>query len=264
MTSRKWTLGVLMLSLAGGSFSGAQAPGKEPGKRDAKAEQVAAAMMQAMGGEQAWKAAHFIRYDFNVIRGGKPVMERSHLWDKWSGRHRLERKTKEGKSEVILFTDANARRGAVYREGVKLDGPEAEKSLLSAHAAYINDMYWLAMPWKWMDPGVNLKYLGPKTRGNETYDVVELTFGNVGLTPGDKYRAFVSRSSHLMTHWEYTLQSKDKGSWDWQYGDYQGIKLASNHTNAQKASINMGDVRVLDNAEDAFFADPRRPLAQLK
>ena len=135
---------------------------------------------------------------------------------------------------------------------------------MSAFGGFINDMYWLAMPWKWMDPGVNLKYLGPKTRGKDTYDVVELTFGQVGLTPGDRYQAFVSQSSHLMTHWEYTLQSKDKGSWDWQYGDYKGIKLASNHTNAQKASINMGNVRVLDKVEDGFFTDPRLSLAQLK
>jgi hypothetical protein len=67
-----------------------------------------------------------------------------------------------------------------------------------AYATFINDMYWLFMPWKWMDMGVNLKYLGQKPLGQETYDVVQLTFGKVGLTPGDMYHAYVSPKNHLI------------------------------------------------------------------
>ncbi len=232
--------------------------------RDPKAEEVARAMMQAMGGEQAWKSAHFVRYDFKVTRDGKPLTERSHLWDKWSGRYRLEMKTKEGKNQVLLYTDVNQKQGSAYLDGKKLEGDEAAKALENGYKAFINDMYWLAMPWKWMDSGVNLKYVGPKKCGKETYDVVELTFGNVGVTPGDKYEAYVSRDSHMMMHWEYTLQSKDKGAWDWRYADAKGVKLASDHTNDQKMSINMGDVRVLDLVDSAFFADPNHALAQMK
>ena len=114
------------------------------------------------------------------------------------------------------------------------------------------------MPWKWMDAGVNLKYMGVKTRGGEKFDVVELTFGKVGLTPGDRYKAYVSQKNKLMTHWEFVLQSGRKGSWDWQYGDYSGIKLAKNHTNESGDSIHMGDVRVLQTLDDAHFSDPAR------
>ena len=94
-------------------------------------------------------------------------------------------------------------------------------------------------------------------------DVVRLTFGHVGLTPGDRYDAFVSGQSHLMTHWDYKLQSGDKGAWDWEYSDHNGLKLAKNHTSA-KMSINMGDVRVLDTVDDAFLTDPKKTLAELK
>jgi hypothetical protein len=120
------------------------------------------------------------------------------------------------------------------------------------------------MPWKWLDPGVNLKYIGKKPCGSEQCDVVELTFNHVGLTPGDRYDAFISPSSHLMTHWEYTLQSHDKGAWDWDYGQYASIKLASNHTNAKQMSISMGDVKVLDSVDDAYFSDPNHSLSDLK
>ncbi len=236
--------------------------------RDAKAEEVARAMMQAMGGEDAWNAAHFVRFDFKVIAGGKTVVNNHHLWDRKDGRYRLERTTKDGKPEVTLFSIGayeRSKEGLAYLNGKMLDGDAAKKSLEGAYASYINDSWWLSMPWKWFAPGVNLKYLGTQTRGNEVDDEVELTFDHVGLTPGDMYHAFVSKDTHLMTHWDYVLQSHEKGSWDWQYGDYHGVKLASNHISAdRKASINMGDVRVLDAVDDAFFTDPAHALSGLK
>ena len=67
-----------------------------------------------------------------------------------------------------------------------------------------------------------------------------------------------------MTHWEYTLQSGNKGAWDWQYGEQGGVKLASNHTSPPDKSINMGSVRILKEADAGFFTDPQRRLSELK
>jgi hypothetical protein len=39
--------------------------------------------------------------------------------------------------------------------------------------------------------------------------------------------------------------------------------LASNHTNADGASISMGAVRVLDKVDDAFLTDPAHHLSLL-
>src|SRR5712692_4139491 len=232
--------------------------------RHPKAIQLAQSMMQAMGGQQAWNSAHFVRFDFRVKAGDKTVMDRSHLWDKQTGRYRLEETTKEGKSEVVLF-NVNDRQGAAYINGKKVEDAAARKAVEDAYAAFINDMYWLSMPWKWLDPGVNLKYLGEKKRGGKTFEVVELTFDHVGLTPGDMYYAFLSPQSHLMEHWEYVLQSHNKVSWDWQYTETHGVKLASNHvSDDHKTSINMGDVRVLETADEGFFTDPACLLSNLK
>jgi hypothetical protein len=149
-------------------------------------------------------------------------------------------------------------------------GDAARKAVDEAYSSYINDSWWLCMPWKWFATGVNLKYLGPQKHGGETADVVELTFGHVGLTPGDMYHAFVSQKSHLMDYWEYTLSSNSpvaqkKGAWEWQYGDYKGVKRASNHVSSdRKMTINMGDVRILDAVEGPFFADASRSLVGLK
>lgn len=231
--------------------------------RDAKADEISKAMVQAMGGQDAWNAAHFVRYDFKVTADGKQVVDRAHLWDKQTGRYRLEQKNKAGENEVVLFNMAT-KQGTAFVNGTALQGPAAEKAMKDAYTAFINDMYWLAMPWKWMDAGVHLKYEGQKKRGAETFDVVQLTFDHVGLTPGDQFHAYVSPKSHLMTHWEYTQENGRKGSWDWQYVDTGGVKLASNHTSDDGKSINMGNVRVLSTVEDAYFTDPKRSLQSLK
>src|ERR1051326_9509676 len=126
-------------------------PAAEP-HRDAKADEIAHAVMNAMGGEKAWYAAHFVRYDFIVDLGNKVVENRSHLWDKMTGRYRLEDKTKDGKPRVVLFS-INDRKGNAYVDGKKLDGPAGAKAVKDAYEAFINDMYWLAMPSKWLHTG---------------------------------------------------------------------------------------------------------------
>jgi hypothetical protein len=217
------------------------------GPVDAKAREIAQAMMKEMGGQDAWNQAHFVRYDFRVTAGGKTVADRSHLWDKRTGRYRLESVDKSGARQVVLFNTADAQGSSK---------PEVKQ----AYATFINDMYWLAMPWKWMDAGVHLKYVGVKGG----FDVVQLTFDHVGLTPGDRYDAYVSPKSHLMEHWEYTLQSGNKGSWDWEYTTTAGVKLAKNHTSKDGKSINMGEVRIMNSVDDAYFTDQSRSLASLK
>lgn len=232
--------------------------------KDPRAVEIAHTMMQAMGGEDSWSKAHFVRFDFVVRAGGKTVVDRYHLWDKYTGRYRLESKTKDGKPQVVLFNTAT-KQGTVYIDGKTLEGAAAKKELDDAYGAWINDMYWMAEPWKWLEAGVNLKYMGEKKLGQGTFDEVEITFGRVGLTPGDRYDTFVSRDSHLMTHWDYVLQSHNKGSWDWQYADTHGMKLAGNHVSAdKKTNISMGDVRVLDAVDGAFFTDPAHQLSELK
>ncbi len=234
-------------------------PATAADQKDAKSTEISQAMMTAMGGLDNWNRAHFVRYDFKVTVKGKTVVDRSHLWDKMTGRYRIDGKTKDGQETVALFNAAN-QQGSAWVGGKKLEGAAAAKAMKDAYATFINDMYWLSMPWKWMDMGVNLKYLGQKPLGKESYDVVQLTFGKVGLTPGDMYHAYVSPKTHLMEHWEYTLQSGQKGSWDWQYTTTGGVKLAKDHTNAEGNSIDMGDVQVMDKADEALFTDPTKKL----
>lgn len=220
---------------------------------------IAHEMHAAMGGLDNWHNARYVIFKFQVGQDGEWRTSRSHLWDKWEGRYRLESTDAEGLRSVVLF-NVNTKEGKVYVDGQELPADEAQERLERAHGAYINDTYWLAMPWKWLDPGVNLRSAGEETVNGELCDIVELSFDQVGLTPGDVYRAFISKRSRLMTHWEYTLQSGNEGSWDWFYADNNGLKLAATHKQADGREINMGNPVVSNEVDESLFADPAKSL----
>ena len=92
-------------------------------KQDPKAVEIAKSMMQAMGGQDAWNAARYLRFDFKVSIGGDTKVNRSHLWDKQTGRYRLKQKNK-----VVLMNLAD-KQGTVYVDGKKVERPDAAKAL---------------------------------------------------------------------------------------------------------------------------------------
>ena len=193
------------------AFRGLLEPKPEPASSDPRAVAIADRVMQALGGKEPWNATRYLRFDFTVDRGGKTVVSRAHTWDKWTGRYRLEAKTEPGErprkegAPYVVLTNINTKEGSVHREGKRLDGEERKKHLELAYAIWVNDTYWLLMPYKMRDPGVILAYDGVETEGGEARDKIVLTFDNVGLTPKDKYWAYVNRTTGLVDKWEYIL-----------------------------------------------------------
>ncbi len=227
--------------------------------RDPKAVQVAESVIEAMGGREAREQARYLQFAFLVTTpDGTYRTRRYHLWDTWEGRYRYESRPDAGDVELALF-NVNSKKGDIYRNGEKVSGEEATRALESAYGTFINDSYWLMMPWKWLDPGVNLKYVGEEEHGGEMCDVVELSFAQVGLTPGDVYRGYVSRQSGLMVRWTYTLQSGREGDWEWKYADAGGIQLASNHVSPDGTQIQMGTVVASPTvAAESLFTQPHQ------
>ena len=230
-------------------------------KLEPKAVKIARDMMQAMGGEAAWKQARYVRFDFIVTIYGRVRFARAHLWDKRTGRFRLEDTSPDQQSAVVLFNTRN-QTGTAYAGGRKLEGAAAESAVEGGYRAYRTDIDWLALPWNWLAPGVGLKYLGEKSLKGQAFDVVEVTVSQPAGTPAMRYSAYVSQRSHML---EYCSVGVETSLWDWQYATVGAIRLASGHTNTEKqASISMGNVKVLDNVDDAFLTDPARSLTTLK
>ena len=121
--------------------------------------------------------------------------------------------------------------GRSWLDGEELEGSDVKKALDRAYGRFINDTYWLLMPAKMQDPGVNLGSEGEADKDGKTFDVVRVTFGQgVGRTPQDTYWAYVSKDSGLMERWEFVLtgqEAKDRAAFTWT--DWQtvgGVRLS--------------------------------------
>ncbi len=223
------------------------------GTSDPKAVAVADATLAAMGGKAGWDGTHYLRFTF--------VGRRTHYWDKWSGNHRLEGKTKEGESYVVL-DNLNSRQGTAYVDGKPVEGEKGAKMVEGSFAAWVNDTYWLLMPYKLKDSGVNLSYLGRQQVDGKDYDEIGLTFGPVGLTPGDHYWAWINHDTHLMDRWAYLLQDQPRDAaptaWLWQgWQRYGKIMLAPHRVQVGgDRKLELSDLLVASTMPDAVFTSP--------
>jgi hypothetical protein len=233
--------------------------------KDEPAE-VAHKVMEAMGGKSTFDADRFLTFRFVVEKDGKELASYDHAWDRYTGRYRLDG-TKDGKPLRVIF-NVNDRQGRVWLDGTELEGDAAKPYLDMAYERFINDTYWLLMPWKWLDPGVALHDEGERNLDGEEYDVVSLSFDKVGLTPKDRYWAYVSDKDGLMKRWEFVLQ-KDDGSpgtgaptmftWeDWRdAGD--GLLFSRKRVKmgpGPSLAILFPEVKISKNVDESAFAPP--------
>src|SRR5262249_23041152 len=158
-----------LLPLAPAGRLAAQTPA--PAASDPKADQVAAQMLEALGGQAAWDNTHFLHWTF----AGRRV----HTWDKWTGQHRVEGEDKEHHKYVVI-ENINTHEGKAWLDGKPVTGDALKPMLENAYGAWVNDTYWLLMPYKLKDPGVHLTYAGEETVDGQPYDKLHLSFGKVG------------------------------------------------------------------------------------
>jgi hypothetical protein len=234
----------------------------DPSKSDPRAVAISKEVLNAMGGQAAWDRVRFLRFDFTSEREGKQNVIRSHWWDKHTGRHRVEGKTREGEPWLVLH-DLNTRQGRAWKSGVELTGEDAQKMLDNAYGAWINDTYWLLMPYKLNDPGVTLGYDGEETIDGTTYDKVTLSFDNVGLTPKDRYWAYINRDTHLMDRWAYILKGGEGPATAWQWKGWTrhgGVMLAPERVALEGGNkLILGNLAVSESMPDAVFTSPGKP-----
>lgn len=231
---------------------------------DEKAVRVADAMMKAMGGPKAFEKTRYLRFNFASERDGKlagPPVE--HLWDRHTGRYRVAW-VRDGKRYQALF-NVNTKQGKVYADSQEVTGEDLEKALKTAYGRFINDTYWLLMPCKLCDPGVHLKYEGERQEEGVTYDVVTLSFDdNIGLTPKDRYWAYVNRETHLMDKWAFVLKGADVPPtpflWkNWQ--TYGKVRLSNERVNPANGSrILFPALAVPEKVDDRVFEDPNAAM----
>jgi hypothetical protein len=206
--------------------------------------QLADSIMAAMGGRENWDRTRFISWNF--------FGRRDLIWDKQTGRVRIE---SPGDSSIYLV-NVNTGEGRVKFRGVELTEPDTLKKMLErAKGIWINDSYWLTMPFKLKDTGVTIKYMGEDTLKSQRYNILELTFANVGFTPENKYKLYVDIKDKLVRHWAFFKDAKKDTAnfirpWD-NYKKYGNILLSADRSDDGGPK----NVKVEETKPDKLFVD---------
>lgn len=200
---------------------------------DPEAVIIADNVMRAMGGRKAWDETRYICWTF--------FGKRKLLWDKYTGDVRIDYLNRK----ETLLVNIHSLNGRASLDEEEISHPDSLASYLNkAKSIWINDSYWLVMPYKLKDSGVSLFYLGSDTTelGKDSY-VLQLAFENVGDTPDNVYHVWVDDQTNLVTQWAYYESSESAHAdfitpWD-DYQRYGNILLSGGRGKGKLTDINV-------------------------
>lgn len=182
---------------------------------ETRADSLAARALEATGGA-AWSSAPALRFSFAVERDGERTLRARHAWDRTTNDYRVAWPASADSVYTVLM-NLDTRTGRAFVNGIALDSAATVLALETAYGRYINDTYWLAAPAKLLDEGVN-RALAPDSSTAQA-EALALSFGNVGLTPGDRYWVWIDRASGRMARWAYILEGQPAegpaSAWVW-------------------------------------------------
>ena len=215
---------------------------------DPEAIAIADSVMQYHGGREAYDRARYFSWNFFGAR--------SLVWDKEEDRVRIESPQDE-MIYLLDFSDDDLT-GAVSKNGEEMTDPDSlDLYLQNAHSMWINDSYWLLQPYKLKDSGVTLKYGGEAEdpQKNRPSEVLELTFSEVGDTPGNRYRLYVDKETYRINTWQFFRAATDEEPsistpFD-DYREYDGLMLSGN----RGGRFQLSDIAVSNEMDDSVFTE---------
>ena len=212
---------------------------------DEEAIVLADQVMKAMGGRQAYDNTSCIQWTF--------FGRRTLTWDRINHRCRIDIPSDSTSIMINLEDDS----GWAMVADESISHPDSLAQLMDqGRRIWINDSYWLVMPFKLKDSGVTLKYGGPaSTLDGRSSKQLELTFENVGVTPQNKYLVYVDDSSGLVSQWDFYTNATDtvpRFSTPWSDYEAHGDILLSG--NRGRGSLT--DIQVMTEIDEGLFADP--------
>lgn len=216
---------------------------------DPEAMSIANQVMEAMGGRKAWDNTRHITWNFFGFR--------DLYWDKFTGNVRVETPAQN----LIALININDKTGRVFKDGNEItDADTLSTFVTNAYNAWVNDSYWLVMPFKLKDSGVTLKYLGQSNATDgEACDMLQLTFQEVGVTPQNKYHVWVSQDSRLVVEWAYFPSFEDEQpriKTPWTGYERHGEILLS----GGRGERNLNNIAVFSDLPERLYTDPTYKL----
>ena len=191
------------------------------------AQTLAADVHRAHGGPD-WQEVRNLAFRFVVSDGDEVMFDAEHDWDVADGTTQIQWDDGDDRRwEVVLDIDEQQALEATI-DGEAADESQLEEASADAYRRWVNDTYWLLMPIKLFDPGVELSTGESIEDRQRAVDVLELSFEDVGLTPGDRYDVRIDPESHRVSSWKMMLQGRDEATevdWD-DYRDVGPLTLA--------------------------------------
>ncbi len=202
-------------------------------------------VMHAMGGRNAWDATNVLYWNFFGAR--------TLLWDKENNKVRIDIPGKE----MVIALDMNDMSGKVWKSGEEMSQADSlSKYLEQGKRIWINDSYWLVMPFKLKDSGVTLTYIGEDTtQTGVKADVMRLTFENVGVTPQNAYEVWVDYDDKLIQQWAYFSDAQnDEPNFVLPWTDYK--KYGNIMLSGERGERDLTDIKVMKKAPKEAFESP--------
>ncbi len=206
--------------------------------------------MQAMGGRAAWDKVEYLSWNF--------LGRRDHLWNKTTGNIRIEVPSES----LTILMNINSKEGIAFKAGIALND-SLGYFLQKGYEWWVNDSYWLIMPYKLKDTGVTLKYLREDTSYNGAIaDVIRLSFRDVGVTPKNIYDVWIDAESKLVTQWAYYKDSTiDKPNFITPWEEY--TKFGEILLSGSRGDYKLTNIKVLTEVPDNIFEDVETTLSLL-
>jgi hypothetical protein len=243
--TRVWSLIIGIAALACQSRRDMHEEGFDPAGSDPAAVELADSVMSAMGGRANWEATRYISWSFSG--------RRNLVWDKQGGRVRIE---VPEESLIYLLNLGNGQGKVKLRDREVTDADSLKRMLQQARGIWINDAYWLVMPFELKDSGVTLRYLGEDTlRKGGKCNVMDVTLTQTSKQPESRYRIYVDLADNLVKQWSYfKTTGQDSATftkpWD-NYKKYGNILLSADRSDGSGPR----DVKVDEDLPDSVFTD---------
>lgn len=232
-------LGLILLGVA--LICWANKPRPE-GRDDSEAADALARRFEKAIDLTAWRNTGAVKWTF----GGR----RHHLWDRSRGVAQIT----WGPKRALVYT--GRAEGVAFDGDRRLEGEAAQSLIDDAHAAWINDAFWLNPLAKLRDDGVKLSVVDCD---DETGLLVTYTQG--GLTPGDAY-LWLPGEDGLPRAWQMWVSNVPVGglevSWEGWKTLSTGARVSTRHVSAV-LTLELSDVigtatltELLDGAPDPF------------
>ena len=170
---------------------------------DPRAIELADEVMHAMGGRESWEMTRHLTWNFFGTR--------RHVWNRQTGDVRIEYTDRQTEDRIVILMNIKTDEGRAWRGDDEIVEAEARAAMLrTGKTAWINDSYWMFMPYKLKDSGVTLKYKGEaELPDGRAADVITLTFSEVGNTPNNKYDVYIARDTKLVEQWSFYRNAED-------------------------------------------------------